>query len=213
MAIALLEKQEVKEQVQAADLGEGGTEADQDHWTVEAYYQAFHAGAFQAPKRLELIHGRIIRKMPQDPSHASLRRRLSGRLRGGVSSMLLVMEESPLRLALDGEPVPDVLVVTGTEADYDLKHPTQAEAMLVVEVSNTTADYDLGEKARLYAQAGISDYWVVLVNTMEVVVHREPSPDGYQNVARLSGAETISPLAMPDAVWTIDALLGKGSEA
>ncbi|MGI4791695.1 MAG: Uma2 family endonuclease [Janthinobacterium lividum] len=205
MATALLEKQEVK----APDTVAEETGPVPYHWTAEAMSKALDAGVFEHPERLELIQGRIIENMSQNAPHASLRRRIGRLLRGVMEPPFLVMEESSLRLALDGEPVPDVLVVIGTEADYDLRHPTQAEAMLVVEVSDTSAAYDLGSKSILYAQAAIADYWVVLVNTMEVVVHREPSPDGYQNVMRLTGTNALSPLAMPDAVWTIDALLGK----
>jgi len=178
-------------------------------WTVDAYYRAYEAGVFEDPQRLELIHGRIIRKMPQNAPHASLRRRLSRRLRGSMEPPFLVMEESPLRLALDGEPVPDLFVVTGPEEDYDERHPTQAETVLVVEVANTTAAYDLGEKALLYAQASIADYWVVLVNESVIVRHRTPTPGGYQDVTRLAGDESLSPLVAPETAWTVGALLGR----
>ncbi len=60
----------------------------------------------------------------------------------------------------------------------------------------------------LYAQAGISDYWVVLVKEATIVRHREPTPEGYRDVKRLAGADTISPLTAPEAVWTVSALLG-----
>jgi len=200
MATVLLEKQ---------GAAEGSSDLALHLWTVDTMYQALDAGILEDPKRLELIHGRIIRKMPQSPVHTFLRRRFGQFLRDSMKAAFLVMEESPLRLAIDGEPVPDVFVVSGSEADYRERHPTQAETVLAVEVSNTTADYDLGEKALLYAQAGISDYWVVLVNETAVVVHRGPSPEGYRDIMRLTGTETLSPLAMPGAVWTINALLGR----
>ena len=183
------------------------------HWTVDALYRALDAGVFEHPERLELIQGRLIENMSQNAPHASLRRRLGRLLRASLEPPFLVMEESSLRLALDGEPVPDVLVVTGAESDYDLKHPTQAEAVLVVEVSDTSATYDLGGKSILYAEASIADYWVVLVNEAVIVVHREPSPDGYKDVTRLNGSDTLAPLAMPEAVWSVDALLGKEADA
>ena len=132
-----------------------------------------------------MIHGRIIKRMPQNPVHTFRRRRLGQLLRGSMTPAFLVLEESPLRLAIDGEPVPDAFVVSGSEEDYRERHPIQAEAMLVVQVSNTTAEYDLGEKALLYAQAGITDYWVVLVKEDAVVVHRQPSTEGYLSVTRL----------------------------
>lgn len=205
MAMALLEKQDVE----GPEAVGGETGPVPYHWTVDALYRAYNAGVFEDPQRLELIHGRIIRKMSQNAPHASLRRRLSRRLRGSMEPSFLVMEESPLRLALDGEPVPDLFIVTGTEEDYDQRHPTQSNAMLVVEVSDTTVTYDLGEKALLYAEAGIADYWVVLVNEAAIVRHRGPTPEGYKEVARLAGNDALSPLAAPEAVWTVDALLNR----
>ncbi len=189
-------------------LASAEKKAEKDHWTVDTLYQSLNAGLLKDPKRLELIHGRIIRKMPQSPVHTFLRRRFGQFLRDSMTPAFLVMEESPLRLAIDGEPVPDVFVVSGSEKDYQERHPTQAEAMLVVEVANTTVEYDLGEKALLYAQSGVADYWVVLVKDNAVVVHRQPTPEGYQEVMRLTGTDTLSPLAIPEAVWTINALLG-----
>ena len=53
------------------------------------------------------------------------------------------------------------------------------------------------------------EYWAVLVNEDVIAVHREPSPDGYQSVSRLAGEDVLSALALPEVVWTVDALLGK----
>ena len=206
MATVLLKKLDANEQ---SGVVENSDDLFSRLWTVDALYQALNAGFLEDSKRLELIHGRIIRKMPQSPVHTFLRRRLGQFLRDSMVPAFLVMEESPLRLAIDGEPVPDVFVASGSEKDYAERHPTQADTVLVVEVSNTTADYDLGEKALLYAQSGIFDYWVVLVNESTIVRHREPSPEGYGEVTRLSGGDTLSPLALPGVAWTVDALLGK----
>lgn len=204
METVLLEKQE-DEKLEAVKVS---SDIFSRLWTVDALYLALNAGLLEDPKRLELIHGRIIKKMPQNPAHASLRRRLGQRLRDMMQPPFLVMEESPVRLAIDGEPVPDIFVVSGPEKDCEQRHPTQTETVLVVEVSNTTVEYDLGEKALLYAQAGITDYWAVLVNEAAIVRHREPSANGYGEVTRLAGPDTLSPLALPGASWKIHALLG-----
>lgn len=71
-----------------------------------------------------------------------------------------------------------------------------------------TTAYDLGGKALLYAQAGIEDYWMVLVKENAVVVHRDPSAEGYRSVVKLIGSDTLSPLVLPDVSWTITELLG-----
>ena len=64
-----------------------------------------------------------------------------------------------------------------------------------MEVAVSSVDNDLGDKALLYAQAGITDYWVVLPEERAVVVHREPTPQGYGSVTRLTETDTLTPLA------------------
>ncbi len=179
------------------------------HWTVDAYYKAYDAGVFGDDKRLELIQGRIIVKMPPGPQHCYLADEVAHMLRTALEPPLLVREEKAVHLAFDTEPIPDLTVVRGARADYQERHPAPEEIALVVEVSHTTAVYDLGGKANLYARAGIADYWVVLVSENSVVVHRDPTPNGYSIVTRLAGEETLSPLGLPEAVWTINALLGR----
>jgi len=180
------------------------------HWTAEEFYRAAADGAFSDPGRLEIIHGRIVEKMPEGGRHTGLRRRIARRLRAALEPGSFVCEECPLHIAFDGEPIPDVMFTR--DEDYGDQHPTPGDVVLLIEVSDTTVAYDLGEKARLYAQAGIRDYWVVLVNEAAIVRHREPTPEGYQSVARLMGSDVISPLAAPEAFWTVDALLGREEE-
>jgi len=103
----------------------------------------------------------------------------------------------------------DVVVIIDRGADYRERHPGPDDTVLLVEASDLTADYDLGEKALLYAQAGIGDYWVVLVNEAAIVRHQGPTAEGYQQVTRFAGGDALSPLAMPGTVWTVNALLGR----
>lgn len=182
-------------------------QGEQHHWTVEEFYRAAAAGEFDDPGRLEIIHGRVVEKMPEGGRHTGLRRRIARRLRAALEPDSFVCEECPLRIAFDGEPIPDVMFTR--EEDYGDQHPTPGDVVLLIEVSDTTATYDLGGKAVLYAQAGIADYWVVLVNEAAIVRHREPTPEGYQEVTRLVGNDTLSPLAAPEAAWTVIALLGR----
>ena len=181
---------------------------EDQHWTVEEFHRAASAGVFNDPGRLEIIQGRIVEKMPEGGRHTGMRRRVARRLRAALEPDSFVCEECPLRIAFDGEPIPDVMFTR--EEDYGSQHPTPEDVVLMIEVSDTTAAYDLGGKALLYAQAGIVDYWVVLVNEAAIVRHRVPTPEGYQEVARLAGADTLSPLAAPEAIWTVGALLGNG---
>ncbi len=203
MATALLEKQEDM-RLEAAETGSGPVPY---HWTVDTFCRAVDAGVFKHPKRLELIQGRIIENPPMNPPHASLADIIAEMLRAAVEPSLIVREAKCIHIAFDGEPVPDISVVRGKRTDYRERHPTPDDTALLVEVADTTVAYDTGGKALLYAQAGISDYWVILVGENAILVHREPMPNGYQGVRRCEVTDTISPLAASDVVLAVRDLL------
>lgn len=181
-------------------------QGSQRHWTVEDFYRATAAGQIDDPDRLELVHGRLNRIMQGD-RHANLCSRLSRQLRRALDPPLFARDEKPIHIASDGEPILDIMLTY--QEEYEGRHPFPEDVALLVEVSDTSAAYDLGEKALLYAQAGITDYWVVLVNEDAIVRHRQPALEGYQDVTRLTGAETLAPLAAPGTAWTVNALLGR----
>ncbi len=184
-------------------------EVKEYHWTIDALYRALDAGVFEHPERLELIQGRIIENMSQGPRHSTLATVVAEMLRDALRRQFAIREEKPIRIDFDGEPIPDIMALHGRQADYEGHQPVPADVALLIEVSDTTAAYDLGGKALLYAQAGIADYWVVLVKENAIVRHREPTSDGYQEVTQLAGADIISPLAAPEVVWTVKTLIGR----
>ena len=214
MATALLEKQVEKQEVEKLKAAEDDGGPVEYHWTVDALYRALDAGVFEHPERLELIQGRIIENMAQDPLHRAMRVRVARRLRVALMPRLVVLEECPVHIAFDGELTADAVALRGAEAeaDYDERHPEGQDVAVLVEVLNTTAAYDLSVKADQYAKSGVPDYWVVLVNEDAIVRHRDPTSGGYAEVVRLAGQDTISPLAAPEAVWTVAALLGREEE-
>lgn len=180
-------------------------------WTVDSFYRAIAADIFDEPKRLELIHGDLWEKEPVNPPHASLTRRIARLIRSLLEPNFLVLEEKPLRLATDGEPVPDVYVARGSEEDFEERHPTNDEAVLVIEVADSSADRDTGEKALLYAQAGITDYWVSVVGTRRLLVFRDPTPSGYPDPVSLTEDDVVSPLAAPEITIAVRDLVARVS--
>lgn len=146
--------------------------------------------------------------MPQSPLHRACRVRISRHLRSALRSPRDVVEECPIHIAFDGEPIPDVVVLRGLESDYDQRHPTPDDVILLVEIAVSSVEYDLGEKALLYAQASIGDYWVVLPERRQVLVHREPMPDGYGSIVVIGEQETVSPLAASEIVLSVREMLG-----
>ena len=210
MATAVLERQKVDA---AHGIGEpetdrAGSVPSEYHWSVDAFTKAGDAGVFGNDARLELLQGRIFEIMGQGPEHSTLASVIADMLREATGKQFVVREEKPVQIAGDSLPIPDVLVLKGRQIDYRDHQPRPEEVALVVEVPITTADFDLNEKAAQYAHAKIQEYWVVLGNEDIIVRHRQPSPMGYQDVTRLTGTDTLSVLALPETVWTINALLG-----
>ena len=186
-----------------------GEKSSERHWTVDEFYCAYDAGDLDHNKRWELLQGRIIEKMPPGPHHAAFSDIISQLLRDRMQPSFIVREEKSVHLAFDSELVLDITVARGVRTDYLDHHPTAQEVVLLVEIADSSVAKDLGEKAQSYAQAGMTEYWVVLVNENAIVRYRQPSPEGYQSVTRLSGADTLSPLALPEVAWTISELLGR----
>jgi Uma2 family endonuclease len=175
-------------------------------WTREEYYRLAEEGLFLGEK-VELIGGEIVTLNPQRFVHAACVDQISDLLRGLFDDRYWVRMQLPLQCAGTSEPEPDVSVVPGSRRDYS-DHPTSA--VLVVEVSHTTLEYDRTQKASLYAATGIPEYWIV--NLSERVLERmtQPGKDAaqpfghrYADVRRLAPEETTAPLECPDHLITV----------
>jgi len=109
----------------------------------------------------------------------------------------IVRIQSPTRIPkLESEPEPDVLWLVNK--DYSSSHPEPEDVLLLIEVAESSLAYDTGEKARLYAEAGIADYWVIDLAEDCVEVFRDPQPTGYRSRQTYRGDEEVRPLAFPD---------------
>jgi len=103
------------------------------------------------------------------------------------------------------EPEPDVAIVPGGPRDHLAEHPRAAA--LVVEVADSSLEYDRGDKAQLYARAGFAEYWIVNLRDRCLEVHRQPSPGGYGDVTTLAAGTTVVPLEVPGARIAVASLL------
>lgn len=142
-------------------------------FTVDEYHKLIQTGILRSGEPVELINGWIVPKMPSNPTHASIIRRLDRRFQRLFTESVVVSVQQPITTA-DSEPEPDLALCAGPEEVYFTTHPTPARIHLVVEVSDTSLAYDLGEKLRLYARAMIPVYWVIDVEHRQVIVLSDP---------------------------------------
>jgi Uma2 family endonuclease len=175
--------------------------------TIAEFERAWEEGAFAPDARLELIRGEVVEMSPiGDPHFLSVMflGDLLAELRPqGISSL-----QGPLRLPLQRSvPQPDA-VVFRRRSDFKTRPPRGKDALLVVEVSDSTLAYDRDVKMPLYAEVGIPEAWLVDLNEQTIFVYRQPSPEGYQEVRAYYRGESISPKAFPGKRFAVDAILG-----
>ncbi len=158
----------------------------------------------ESGRRTELIRGIIIEKMSKSPLHARLLRHLFRWVQAAAATVngVMILKEDPLTL-VDSEPEPDLSVVAGHEDDYNLFHPTTA--LLVIEVAVTSVALDR-EKAALYAEANVQEYWIVLANDETIEVHTAPAEGRYTHHRIYARGEILLSVALPALRVEIDAL-------
>jgi len=135
--------------------------------------------------RAELLHGRIVTMSPQGEIHSYCVTELGRLLVPAIGRRANVRVQMPLA-AGTSEPEPDVAVVP--PGDYLDGHPTTA--WLVIEVADSSLERDRA-KARVYAAAGVVEYWLVNLVGELVDVHASPAPEGYGSVTRRARGETL----------------------
>lgn len=169
------------------------------HFTIAQYDKMIAAGVFGdcGSRRIELFRGEIVEMSPIGDRHAAAVDRLARlSFQALPAERAHVRIQGPIVLAeQESRPEPDVLWLA--PGDYGAA-PVAADVLLLIEVADATWTYDTREKAQLYAEAGIADYWVVNLVDNYVVVFCEPGPEGYRDAREYRGDEEIHPLAFPE---------------
>ena len=169
-------------------------------YTVEEYEALIESGDLTENDRVELIRGEIIEKMPIGSSHSGCVKQLNWLLNRLVGVHAIVSIQDPVRLA-DSEPEPDVSLTMPRSDFYRSEHPRPADIFLIIEVADSSLEFDQQIKAPLYAENGIAEYWIVNLNDDCVEVHRDPTPAGqYRDVQTVRAGQTIPVPGIPGAV-------------
>lgn len=174
-------------------------------WTRAECAALETAGVLQG-ERLELIEGELLTKMGKKRAHVNSLTLLQNWL-VSVFGGEYVNPEAPIDVAPEdnptNEPEPDLIVLTRPLRDFPVSNPQPTDLRLVVEVSDTTIAFDLTTKAKLYARAGIPEYWVLDIANRRLIVHRDPHAGRYSKVDAYNEHEAVAPLAAPSNPLTI----------
>jgi Uma2 family endonuclease len=106
------------------------------------------------------------------------------------------------------EPQPDLMLLKPRADRYSSSLPSATDVMVLIEVSDKTLEYDRGPKLSLYAQHGVSEYWIVDVQAKRVEVFRDPSHKGYSRKLEFGRADVLSPQDLLDVKLTVDEIFG-----
>jgi len=174
---------------------------------VHEYHRMVEAGILDGDERVELLAGQIVNKAAKTPPHCAVVKRTMELLQKSLGSLVFLSIHDAVRLDDYSEPEPDISVVIPDPLYYEDHHPIPSEIYLIIEVADTTLRTDCGIKAKIYAESGITDYWVLDVNNRQLHVFREPSQDGYQSRVILADDASISLLQFPDFSFLVSEML------
>ncbi len=176
-------------------------------FSVGEYYAMAEAGILTENDRVELLDGEIVVMAPIGNRHQSsvdghvemFTLRLQGRAN--------VRVQGPVRLDDDNEPEPDVALLRRRDDYYATGHPGPDDVLLLIEVADSTLEFDRNVKLRLYAQAGIPEVWISNLSNRRVESYTDPTEDGYATVRYFEAGNSVAPLHFPDIALEVDRII------
>lgn len=180
-------------------------------WSAGEYHQLAASGFFGS-QRVELIEGTVIDMSPMGRPHWVSCQVAADALRQAFGSGYFITTNLPAYLSERSEPEPDVAVLPGDPREYGESKPTLP--LLVVEVSETSLEYDRTTKSSLYARYAVPEYWVINLFGRSIEVYRNPvadslAPYGYRYdwTASFRPDEFLTPLVLPTGQILVSSLL------
>lgn len=178
------------------------------NFNVEDYYRMAEAGLFSEQDRVELIEGEVIKMSPIGSRHAGCVDRLNSILNRKVGHAAIIRVQNPVRLNDFSEPEPDIALLKPRDDFYSQSHPTAADVLLVIEVAETSVEYDRSVKMPLYARAGIPETWLVNLPKDIIEIYTQPKNGKYQKVQRLKRGKLLASPTIAGLSISVDNILG-----
>ncbi|MBI4672405.1 MAG: Uma2 family endonuclease [Chloroflexi bacterium] len=179
-------------------------------WSADEYERLAQFGFFDEDDRVELIRGEIVAISPIGDRHSGCVNALNELLRDRLGKSVIIAVQNPVRLNNASEPQPDVGVLRRRADFYRKGHPIPADVILLIEVSDSTADYDEQVKIPLYAEAAIPEVWIVDLKFGIVSQFADPLFGKYRHLTRGRTGDTVTARTVPNLTLTVDEILGDG---
>jgi Uma2 family endonuclease len=182
-------------------------ETTRKRFTVDEYYRMAEAGILGPTDRVELIEGEIVEMSPIGDRHAMAVNRATMVFARSLGDKVVVSVQNAVRIDRHNEPQPDVVLIRPREGFYGVRHPRPEDVVLLIEISDTSVQYDRNVKLPIYARSGIREVWIVDLNKDAIHVHREPTTGVYALVETKARGESLSPQAFSGFAINVDDLL------
>ncbi|MBD2441912.1 Uma2 family endonuclease [Dolichospermum sp. FACHB-1091] len=177
-------------------------------FTISQYHQMSEAGILSENDKVELINGEIIEMSPIGRRHAACVDRINRLFSNILGIKVIVRVQNPILLNNLSEPEPDIALLKPRADFYESGHPQPQDIFLLIEVADSSIEYDRDVKIPLYASSGITEVWLVDIYQQVITVYRYPSENGYRDIQILSRGEKLSISAFPENNLFVDDILG-----
>jgi Uma2 family endonuclease len=177
-------------------------------FTVTEFHQMIETGILKESARVELFNGEIIEMFAIGPRHASQVDRLNELLTAKLRKVAIVRVQNPITLSDYSEPQPDLTLLKRRADFYVNEHPTPADALVVIEVADSTVEKDRRAKIPAYALAGIPETWLIDLVEDRIEVHSNPYNGVYQEVRIIQRGQKVISKSLPQLKLKADEILG-----
>jgi len=185
-------------------LGATDGDASATAFTVDEYEQMAVSGILHEDDRIELVAGEIVEMSPIGVRHMQCVNRLTRILSRLLADDLIVSIQNPIRLSDNSQPQPDIAII------HDRRYqaiPTVADTPVVIEVADSSQEYDRAIKFPIYAAAGIAGAWLIDLTAETIERHSEPHNGRYRFIALAGRGETLQFGVLPALTVPVDALV------
>jgi Uma2 family endonuclease len=177
-------------------------------FTSDAYHRMAEAGIFSPEDRVELIEGEVIRMSPIGRYHAACVNRLNSILHRKLGALAIISVQNPIRIGIFSEPQPDIALLKLRDDFYLAEAPTEEDVLLLIEVADSSIEFDREVKIPIYARANIPEVWIVSLPEEQVEVYSHPVQGTYSSAHFLKRGASVSSTALPNLTLRIEEILG-----
>jgi len=164
------------------------------HFSLEQYERLIETGVLQEDERIELLNGKLYSMTPIGPSHAYTVLQLTQRFISKLGERVVVSSQNPVKLPPNSEPEPDIALLKPPAETYRESLAEAEDILLVVEVADSSLEYDRTTKLPIYAQAGIPEIWIINLKDGGLEVYREPKQGRYGQLITYRKGDEVAPL-------------------